>query len=320
MPVSRWLPIFFLVLVFPWFFLLGPDYVHLRTVKELWDFGHVIFFMIFALVVSRVLLNSRDKSGSVPEYEKRNFAITSFIYTFLIVSVVVFGIEAIQSRLPDRDASIRDALYGLAGASAVLLWKFGDMRSKFGRIVLKACGVTIIAACLVPFFLAATDDYRMYRNFPVLSDFECFQDTTRWKDRERLSRVREPVSQGNYSLKVSLTTERYSGVSLTYFPEDWTGAKALCFSVFNPDAPVRLFYRVHDKEHRGDRQTYNNRYNGRSILKTGWNKIVIDMKEIENGPEFRKLDLRHVRDFTLFVSNQPSVRTIFIDDVRLVLQ
>ena len=316
----RWLPILFLVLVFPWFFLLGPDYVHLRTVKELWDFGHVIFFMIFALVVSQVFLNRRDKPGSVPEYEKRNFAITSFIYTFLIVSVVVFGIEAIQSRMPDRDASIRDALYGLAGASAVLLWKFGDMRSGVGRILLKVIGVVMIAACLVPFCLAAADDYRMYRYFPVLSDFENYLDITRWKDRERLSRVREPVSQGNYSLKVSLTTEQYSGASLTCFPEDWTGAKALGFSVFNPEAPVRLSYRVHDKDHRGNRQTYDNRYNGRSILKTGWNKIVIDMKEIENGPEFRKLNLRHIQNFTLFVSNQPSVRTIYVDEVRLVLQ
>ena len=121
----------------------------------------------------------------------------------------------------------------------------------------------------------ALDEYRAHREFPLLGDFENKSELSRWEGGARLSRDTEVSQQGNYSAKITMTTDHYSGVSLRHFPGDWSGWTGLAFSVFNPDREFELYYRVHDILHRGDMQEYSNRFNGKNVLHHGWNDIVI---------------------------------------------
>jgi hypothetical protein len=132
-----------------------------------------------------------------------------------------------------------------------------------------------------------------------------------------LSRDTEVSRQGNYSAKITLTTDYYSGVSLRHFPGDWSGRTGLAFSVFNPGREITLHYRVHDMSHRGDMQEFSNRFNGNTVLHPGWNDIVIPMTDILDGLSGRTMDLTKIRGFGLFVMQQIDSRVLYLGNVRL---
>jgi hypothetical protein len=178
--------------------------------------------------------------------------------------------------------------------------------------------VGIIIICLLPLLLTLYDEFRAWRDFPVLSDFESSLELSRWEEKEHITRVQIPVKSGNFALKASLTTEKYSGVSLCYFPENWVTARALTFSVYNPGEIVVLNYRIHDWKHKGKDQEYTNRFNRQTNLASGWNTITVPIEEIANGPKGRQMDLAHIRGLGFFVMEQPYERVLYFDDVRLL--
>lgn len=194
--------------------------------------------------------------------------------------------------------------------------------SRLPRMQWVLAGLVSISIVVVNFFplgLALTDEYRSYKDFPLLAGFESEAELSRWDgDRVDLCLVTTPRLQGRYSGKVTLTTDKYSGVSLDHFRGDWSGRNGLAFNVFNPGSQIVLYYRVHDHLHRGIHQRYEDRYNGRTILKHGWNEVVIPMADIINGPKDRKMDVAKISGVGLFVMNQPDRRVLFIDNVRLL--
>jgi len=127
-----------------------------------------------------------------------------------------------------------------------------------------------------------------------------------------------PRVQGKYAARITLTTDKYSGVALNYFPGDWRGRRALAFQVFNPGQPLTLHYRVHDALHQREVQAYGDRYNGRSLLTEGWNEIIIPMTDIIAAPEGRAMDVTKIRGFGVFVVQQKERRVLFLDNVRLL--
>ena len=163
----------------------------------------------------------------------------------------------------------------------------------------------------------ALDEYRACSDFPLLGDFENESELSRWEGDGRLIRDTEVSRQGNYSAKISLTTDLYSGISLRHFPGDWSGRAGLTFSVFNPGREITLHYRVHDILHRGNVQQHTNRFNGNTVLHPGWNDIVIPMVDILNGLQGRTMDVTKIRGFGLFVMQQTDRRVLYLDNVRL---
>ncbi len=75
---------------------------------------------------------------------------------------------------------------------------------------------------------------------------------------------------------------------------------------------------MHDWKHRGKDQNYANRFNGQAVLASGWNTITVPMKEIENGPKNRHMDLAHIRELGFFVVEQSYARVLYFDDVELL--
>jgi len=289
------------------FFLGGPGYESSRLFKEIWNLGHILFFAIFALEANRYLI-------------ARHLPCRKNIITILlIILTLATGIEACQSFIPGRVASLQDIIFGLAGGLVTIAWKSTDQQSLNRKLILRAVAISTVALCMMPLIFVAVGEYRAWHNFPVLSDFESFLDVSRWKAKGKVTRVREPVKNGQYALKVSLTTEKYSGIALTHFPENWSNARALTFSIYNPGDMVTLHYRIHDWKHRGKNQDYSDRFNGHSNLHPGWNTITIGIKDIINGPKNRKNDIEHIRGFSIFLIDQTVARVIYMDDVQLLL-
>ncbi len=125
--------------------------------------------------------------------------------------------------------------------------------------------------------------------------------------------------EGRHSLRVGFTTERYSGISLKYFPHDWQQYKGLGFSAFNPaEQSLAITCRVHDALHKEKGQKYSDRFNRRFVLHTGWNDIEIPMVEISKIPAGREMDLADIRRVGIFATSLPRPREIYIDTIRLL--
>ena len=297
-----------LLLVFPLFFFGGPGYDSTRLSKELWNLGHIMFFAVFALEADRIWT-----AGRFATWRK-------YLLILLLILALATGIEICQSFISGRFASLRDILFGLAGGLAILAWNATAQKSADRKIVLRAVAFAVVAVCLIPVSLVAIDEYRAWRDFPVLSDFESSLEVSRWEAKGRTILVRDPVKNGQYALMVQLNTDRYSGLALRHFPENWSKAQALTFSIYNPGKMITLHYRIHDWKHRGENQAYFDRYNGHTDLVTGWNTITIPMEAIKNGPKYRKMEMDHIRGFGLFVTEQPVAKILFLDDVKLMGQ
>lgn len=296
----------FLALLAPWFFIGGPGYDNPRSIKEVWNLGHVVFFAALALAV-----DSRFHLCRKP-------ALPRIGLFFLFIVGLACGIEFLQTFQPGRIASLQDVLLGLAGAVLFLLWQVSGRMAGGGKIFLRGCSVVISVVCLLPLIMASYDEFRAWRDFPVLADFESPLELSRWGDNSRLLRVRAPVKSGRFALQVSLAVEHYSGLSLHYFSGDWHLARALTWSVYNPDDTLVLHYRVHDWKHRGKDQQFANRFNGQVELAPGWNTITIPMEDIENGPKQRRTDLNHITGLGFFVVSLPSPRVLYFDKVELL--
>ncbi len=296
-----------LLLIFPFFFIGGADYYEPRSVKELWNLGHWVFFAVFVLVLDSYWCATHRS------------VLFRVLATFFIVLLVGGGIELIQQRFAGRTCSMSDVVRDLLGGASVLLWKAAYRQRRLQAIVSGILLTTVVVYSFLPLGFALTDEFRSYQEFPLLAGFECDAELGRWGSRVEMHRVSTPRLQGEYSAKITLTTDKYSGVSLDHFPGDWSGKKGLAFNVFNPGRQLVLYYRVHDSLHRDDvEQRFADRYNGRTVLEYGWNEIIIPMTDIINAPKNRKMDSTKISGFGIFVMNQPERRVLYIDNVRLL--
>lgn len=95
-----------------------------------------------------------------------------------------------------------------------------DQQSFNTKSILHALGMSVITLCMIPLLLVVIDEYRAWRDYPVLSYFESFLDTSRWGRKGEVSRVKEPGKSGKFALMVPLTTDKYSGIFMNHFPEN----------------------------------------------------------------------------------------------------
>ena len=297
-----------LLLILPWLFLGGPGYEASRSFKEAWNLGHVLLFFLLAIECERWLKTRIAATGA-----------RALVIMALALSAAVL-IEIAQSVFPGRIVSSADVVNSGAGALVALLCLYSLRRAGHKKRLSVSAVIFILVLVTIPLFHASLDEYRARRDFPLLADFESALEVSRWEKNKKviIERVKNPVSSGDWSLQVVLGIEKYSGIGLHYFPGNWTGMKELRFQVFNPDEPVVLHFRVHDREHRGENQLYDNRYNGRQLLVRGWNQIIVPIADIESAPHDRRMDLAYIEGFGFFLVDNPEERILYVDRVELI--
>ena len=178
--------------------------------------------------------------------------------------------------------------------------------------------IVLMLVMLWPLSKSLIDEAVARYQFPLLSGFETPFELDRWQGGKRLSvETISSISKGSL-LKLSLTTDKYSGASLRYFDGNWASARTLKISVYNPDEnPLQLSCRIHDQQHTEGYQEYTDPYNRQFLLLTGWNQLEIDLDEVEGAPSGRNMDMSRIRSVGLFTVALPESRIIYIDEVRL---
>ncbi len=290
-------------------FVGGPDYFSPRSYKYSWDLGHILSFSIW----SYLLLISWEWIS------KRSFLIQSIlVLSFALVLGVL--IELIQINI-SRTFSGVDIFNDLTGSLIALVF-FNASHRKISSIILRLLQFTVaflILLAIFPLARASIDEYFSMKKFPILSDFETPFEIERWSGKTKLKINNDIVRNGKSSLRVQLSTTKYSGTSLKYFPNDWRNFSTLQFSVFNTSFdPLKIHCKVYDMLHTVNGYTFDDMFNREFMLTHGWNDIKIRINIIANAPVKRKMNLSNIRSFGIFVVRLSQPKVIYIDDVRLV--
>ncbi len=180
-------------------------------------------------------------------------------------------------------------------------------------------GVLILLAIAVwPLSRASIDEHLAARQFPVLADFETPFERYRWVNVQQFREEKKKVRHGKKAVRVQLSTAKYSGVALFYFPGNWLGYKTLHCSVYNPlKSRLILNSRIHDVHHKKHGSGFGDRFHQQFTLHQGWNDLVISLEKVKNAPKGRTMDMQHIEGFGLFVIQQPRPLAIYLDHVYL---
>lgn len=289
-------------------FVGGPDLIHTRSFKQAWDLGHIAAFTVWSLL----LVRSWPRLASVP--------FRSQVITVLLFCLVAGGSVEIIQRAFGRYASLGDIGLNAVGSLLALFFFFPDRRTIEKRLLrllqILTCVLFLIA--MVPLSRAVVDEWTAWRQFPVLADFETAFELDRWSGNAELT-IDDTIAQsGRASLKMGLTTEKYSGAELEYFPGNWRNYHAVAFSIYNPDKrPVKIVCKIRDHHHDISGYRYNDRFNRSYSIPHGWNRIEIAMADIETAPLNRRMDLARVTGIQVFTVSLPERRTLFLDHLLL---
>lgn len=304
---SAWFISIFLLIGSVLLFIGGPDYYSSRSLKYFWDMGHILYFALLTILLSRWSLISR--------MPLMWYWITILTITFLLGTSIEF-MQYGTTRTPNTGDVLRD----LTGSLLVLV--FGPSGTKLQpinrRLSLKLSVVLLTLVLLWPFARSLLDEAIAWYQFPLLSGFETSFEIDRWQGGDRLS-VESITSISNSKLlKLLLTTDKYSGATLKYFDGNWASARTLKISFYNPDTtPLQITCRIHDLQHADGYEEYEDRYNRSFLLTPGWNHIEIDLEEVKESPSSRNMDMSRIRGVGLFAVSLPAPRTLYLDEVRL---
>jgi VanZ family protein len=289
-------------------FLGGPDNYSARSFKHFWDLGHLLYFALLTGLLSRWNPVARQ---SLPRQWIIILAIT------LVLGTLIELMQNGTTRTPDAGDVLRDLI------GSLLALVFGSMRLKLKpagwRLSLQALAIVLTLTQLWPLARSLTDEAIARHQFPLLSGFETPFEIDRWSGSAKFSVVTNTAISENRLLAISLTRHHYSGISLNYFDGDWSSARTLKISLYNPDAsPLQITCRIHDLQHADGHEEYNDRFNRSFNLTQGWNHIEIRLEDVKHSPADRIMDMSSIRGLGLFTVSLPAPRTIYLDEVRLV--
>jgi hypothetical protein len=208
----------------------------------------------------------------------------------------------------------------LLGAIIAVVF-FSPARNHLRRrrlLLVRALALLLLAVPVSSLFVTVLDEQHSRHTFPILASFESFGELGRWSGSAGFARSDQQAIDGNYSLRVDLGTEQYSGVSLGYFDSDWSGFHTLSVSIFNAESSLlSLTLRIHDQQHSRSSQLFQDRFNRSFALRPGWNHLEIPLQDIATAPESRRMDLSAIENLGFFVVAEKTEMTIYMDQLVL---
>jgi VanZ family protein len=288
-------------------FLGGPDYHSSRSFKHFWDLGHIVYFVLLVRLLSRWrFVAQRSLAGQ---------------WTIILAITLLLGasIEFMQHGTA-RTPEIGDVLRDFTGSLIALVFGFPGqgLRPVSLRHSLRVSVLVLLLIQLWPLTRSLIDEAVARHQYPVLSDLETPFEIDRWEGNAGLSVQTMPLISRGKLLKLSLTTDQYSGAVLKYLDGDWASSNTLKISLYNPDAsPLKITCRIHDLQHEDGNEEYEDRFNRSYLLMQGWNHIEIDLNEVKESPANRRMDMSRIRGLGLFVTSLPAPRIIYLDNVQL---
>jgi VanZ family protein len=281
---------------FPFFFLGGTTETSSYLMYAIWDCGHLVFFIAVVAIFSK-------------KFDINNWRVAALIS----FAVFIFGgsIELIQAYI-GRDGSWDDLLRDLTGAWLGIFWL---QRSNLWSWIGRAISLALLVPNLTTLYYEGRFQFNLNQQFPILAGFESGIETYGHRAAELSSQYH---TQGQYSLKVELTTREYTGVVFNRLVNDWSGYKSFSFDIYNPDPQAfTMTVRVNDAEHQASGWATQDRFNRALNLVQGWNHFTFSLEDIRNAPQNRKMNLTQIMWLEFFAGKLPAPRTIYLDNVRL---
>lgn len=304
---SFWLISILLIVGTVLLFIGGPDYHSTRSLKNLWDLGHILYFALLAIVLSRW------------NYIARRPLLWQWFYILSITLVAGITIELLQygtNRTPNTGDIIRD----LTGSFLALTFGPMGIKLKSGRqrhsLQLSATALTLIM--LWPLTKSVIDETIARYQFPLLSSFDTPFEIDRWSGKGLSIESITKVSDSRL-LKIPLTIDRYSGVALKYFDGNWKLFSALKINLYNPDTiPLQITVRINDRKHNDGYEEYKDRFNRSFMLTPGSNLLKIDLDEVKVSPAGRDMDMNDISGLGLFTVSLTAPRILYLNEVKLI--
>lgn len=300
--LPSWLSGLCVLLVAPLFFVGGPEASSSVLLKNVWNFGHIVFFAILLLLIQ----SSKPLVG---------WKVWLWV---TMIAIAIGALIEIAQFFVGRNASLNDVLHNVFGVWLGLFWGqkpspvIWRMRFVSGLLIAPAAWLVIDSGVA---------HVTMHNQFPLLNSFESRHELQQLHANNGLVKIQQTQqfhTHGISSAQVSLDTHPYSGVSLLGSYGDWNGYAALSMDLFNPDAePLELVVRIADVQHdRGD-NSFNDRFNRRILLRQGWNQVQIDLNDVRTAPHKRVMHMHQISDITIFAVGLPRSRRFYLDNVKL---
>lgn len=298
----------FVLFAFVLFFVGSPDIVPMRSFKIAWNLGHVVFFAIATFLLIKHT-----------SFLEQTTPVRQFCWVVGLCLVASLLIEAIQFAI-GRQADWQDILRNILGCMSALVFfpRSKSYCSIFFGIPSKIVIIALLCLQLYPLLVTLVDEQLSRSKFPILADFENKLELSRWTSNGRITLDKKLSSHGDFSARIELTTDQYSGASLKFFPANWKGFERLLFSIYLPEnPPLPIITRIHDQQHEQGNYLHSDRFNQKTILQAGWNHIAINISDIIQAPQTRAMDIESVANIHFFTINLKQPRVIYLDNLRL---
>jgi hypothetical protein len=239
-----------------------------------------------------------------------------------VLGIALFAGSLIEwlQHLTQRAAQLEDVARDLAGSFLWLAFApvHGARTGRKWRLGIRLAASIVLILLMLPLCRILIDEASARWQFPVLASFETPFEIERWSIRPDIDASITASPRTGHVLEIPLSTRRYSGIGLRYFPGDWHEYRFLQVELYNPDrAPLRITCRIHDLAHTRGVQHFEDRYNQRFLLESGWNTIKIDLQAVAAAPLHRSMDMRQIRGIGFFASSLPEPRRLYLDNLRL---
>lgn len=231
--------------------------------------------------------------------------------------LAVFGLltEWVQQWV-GRQSSWEDASANLLGATAGVLWS----ESRFalqGRLAFRGLAILcLLLAMAQPAWKLGDALYQVWQ-MPVLASFETPGEISRWALQNcQVKRVRNFSTHGEWALQVDLAPTRYAGLALNEVPPDWTGYRELALDVtLETPHPLPWIIKITDQAHNWKTE---DRFESQVTLDPGRNVIRIPLREVEQAPRNRRMELSRMRMLQLFTVQPAEPVRLYLDHLRLL--
>lgn len=302
--ILRYLAFASTLVIAPLFFMGGPGWSDGPLFKSAWNLGHILFFALLTLAVQPWKIWTGWRLWGI---------------CTLAVLLLGTGIELLQYGT-NRQVDWQDVLRNQVGLWAVLAAR--PLASHTGESRLATWSMRLIVALLLTIQVGATasvaiQQYRVGQLLPALYDFGHSDPSPFW-DGVITPVPDKTADTQERGLRISLSTARYSGVSLHNFPSDWRRYDHFIIDLYNPqDHPLQMTLRINDMEHDLGNNDYHDRFNTRLTLAPGANRFELDLNNIRTAPEGRSMNMKAVRRLILFTVGLSEPKTLFLRDIRL---
>lgn len=278
----------------------------LRSLHELWNVGHVLAFFLWTLLFLKQFGQTAYKRS-----------LSRFFILCLAFVLIIGGSVELLQWLMGREASLHDMTNNLLG-SLLALCLYACSKEFLSKSL---CISSVFILCIICLginryvLIYIADEVNAARQFPVLLDF-----TTSF-ERERVqgnADIKVIEHNNSKKLHVRFGTEQYSGFAMQYFPRDWRQYSRLEINIVNPEEEtLTLTCRIHDVMHSDGNEEYDDRYNQSFQLEQGLNQISIGLKEVEQAPAHRKMDLGSIGGLGCFTVKLQRPRDIYLLNISL---